>query len=148
MLQLGPPKELYERPANRFVADFIGINNLIEGTVRSINAERRQLTVSTAIGELSALLDGRPREGDRCILCVRPENAAFGGGAEAGRNLLNGRIAFAAYLGNAVRYDVELAADVIFKVDIRYRWHHEQMAMGSVVSLNFPASSTVAIPAD
>ena len=30
VLQLGPPKELYERPANRFVADFIGINNLID----------------------------------------------------------------------------------------------------------------------
>ena len=148
VLQLGPPKELYERPANRFVADFIGINNLIEGTVRSVDAQRRQLTVSTAIGELSALLDERLREGDRCILCVRPENAAFGSATEAGRNRLHGRIAFAAYLGNAVRYDVELAQGVIFKVDIRDPWHHEQLAMGTVLSLNFPASSTVAIPAE
>jgi iron(III) transport system ATP-binding protein len=148
VLQVGPPKELYERPANRFVADFIGINNLIEGTVQSIDAQHRQLTVKSAFGELSALLDDRLQVGDRCILCIRPENAAFGGEAAAGRNLVNGRIAFAAYLGNAVRYDVELAQGVIFKVDIRDPWHHEQLPMGSAVSLSFPISSTVAIPAE
>ena len=148
VLQVGPPKELYERPANRFVADFIGINNLIEGTVQSIDAQHRQLTVKSAFGELSALLDDRLQVGDRCILCIRPENAAFGGEAAAGRNLVKGRIAFAAYLGNAVRYDVELAQGVIFKVDIRDPWHHEQLPMGSAVSLSFPISSTVAIPAD
>jgi iron(III) transport system ATP-binding protein len=148
VLQVGPPKELYERPANRFVADFIGINNLIEGTVQSIDAQHRQLTVKSAFGELSALLDDRLQVGDRCILCIRPENAAFGGEAAAGRNLVNGRIAFAAYLGNAVRYDVELAQGVIFKVDIRDPWHHEQLPMGSAVSLSFSISSTVAIPAE
>jgi iron(III) transport system ATP-binding protein len=148
VLQVGPPKELYERPANRFVADFIGINNLIEGTVQSIDAQHRQLTVKSAFGELSALLDDRLQVGDRCILCIRPENAAFGGEAAAGRNLVNGRIAFAAYLGNAVRYDVELAQGVIFKVDIRDPWHHEQLPMGSAVSLSFPISSTVAISAE
>ena len=36
----GPPKELYERPANRFVADFIGINNLVDGTVRRSTGPR------------------------------------------------------------------------------------------------------------
>jgi iron(III) transport system ATP-binding protein len=41
VLQVGPPKELYERPANRFVADFIGINNLIDGTVVAANSRRR-----------------------------------------------------------------------------------------------------------
>ena len=148
VLQVGPPKELYERPANRFVADFIGINNLIEGTVQSIDAQHRQLTVKSAFGELSALLDDRLQVGDRCILCIRPENAAFGGEAAVGRNLVNGRIAFAAYLGNAVRYDVELAQGVIFKVDIRDPWHHEQLPMGSAVSLSFSISSTVAIPAE
>ena len=148
VLQLGPPKELYERPANRFVADFIGINNLIEGTVQSIDAQRHLLGVKSAFGELSALLDERLRAGDQCILCIRPENAAFGNAAGTGNNLLHGRIAFAAYLGNALRYDVELASDAIFKVDIRDPWHHEQLPMGSAVSVSFPVSSTVAIPAE
>jgi ABC-type Fe3+/spermidine/putrescine transport system ATPase subunit len=42
VFQVGPPKALYERPANRFVADFIGINNLIEGTVSAVDAAARQ----------------------------------------------------------------------------------------------------------
>src|SRR5512136_2899176 len=48
VFQIGTPKELYERPANRFVADFIGINNLLEGTVRA--AEAGFLAVDTALG--------------------------------------------------------------------------------------------------
>ncbi len=148
VLQVGPPKALYERPENRFVADFIGINNLVEGTVESVDAAQQRLRVRTAIGELSALTDGRFRPGDRCIVSVRPENAEFDGKPAPGRNLAQGRIAFAAYLGNALRYDVELGQGVVFKVDIRDPWHHEQRPTGSPVTVSFAASSTVAIPAE
>jgi len=58
---------------------------------------------------------------------------------------VNGTITFAAYLGNAVRYDVEIAPGLVFKVDIRDPWHHELLAVGSAVAVNFPASSTVAV---
>jgi iron(III) transport system ATP-binding protein len=145
VFQVGPPKELYERPVNRFVADFIGINNLIDGTVEAIDARERRLRVKTAVGELSALLDGRLRVGDRCILCIRPENATVNGKAAPDCNLVKGQITFAAYLGNAVRYDVELASSLIFKIDIRDPWHHELLPTGSTVAVAFPASSTVAI---
>ncbi len=148
MLQVGPPKELYERPANRFVADFIGINNLIEGEVLGANEADRSLRVKTAVGEILALADGRVKPGERCILCVRPENANIDGDSPNGRNLLRGRVAFAAYLGNALRYDVEVAPGTIFKVDIKDPWHHRELAMGSSVSVSFPVTSTVAIPAE
>src|SRR3990167_6964966 len=52
VLQVGPPKELYERPANRFVADFIGINNLIDGTIEAVDMQERRLRVKTVLGEL------------------------------------------------------------------------------------------------
>ena len=70
------------------------------------------------------------------------------GAAAAGSNLVNGRISFAAYMGNALRYDVDLGQGVTFKVDIRDPWHHEQQAMGRSVSVGFPVTSTVAIPAE
>jgi spermidine/putrescine ABC transporter ATP-binding subunit len=143
VLQLGPPKALYERPANRFVADFIGINNLIEGTVRAIEP---RLVVATPIGELSAVADSRFRTGDRCVLSVRPENATVEATPPAGRNLATGRVAFAAYLGNTLRYDVDLGQGVVFKADVRDPWHHEPLAMGSPVTVSFPFTSTVAIP--
>jgi spermidine/putrescine ABC transporter ATP-binding subunit len=145
--QVGPPKELYERPANRFVADFIGINNMIEGSIEALDARGRGLRVRTALGELSALFDERFKPGDRCVLCVRPENASVDGEAGAGRNVLKGRIAFAAYMGNTLRYDVDLGQGVVFKADVRDPWHHAELAMASEVTLSFPATSTVAIPA-
>jgi iron(III) transport system ATP-binding protein len=146
VIQVGPPKALYERPGSRFVADFIGINNLIDGAVVAVSAEDRRVRVKTVVGELSALRDERLQVGDRCVLCIRPENAALGGEVGPDRNRANGRITFAAYLGNAVRYDVEIAPGLVFKVDIRDPWHHELQPTGSEVAVSFPASSTVAVP--
>jgi len=146
--QVGPPKALYERPATRFVADFIGINNLVEGTVRSVEGPHRSLRAETAFGELSAIHDEPLRVGDRCVICIRPENVTLSGQSDAGRNHLQGKISFAAYLGNTLRYDVDLGSGVSFKVDIGDPWHHEQLPMGTPVALSCPIGSTLAIPAD
>jgi iron(III) transport system ATP-binding protein len=148
IFQVGTPKELYERPANRFVADFIGINNLVEGTVRSVEGPHRSLRAETALGELSAIHDERLQVGDRCVICIRPENIALNGETDSACNHLKGKISFAAYLGNTLRYDVDLGQGVTFKADIRDPWHHEQLAMGASVGLTCPISSTLAIPAD
>jgi len=144
VFQIGPPKELYERPRNRFVADFIGINNLLEGTVRAV--ESGFLAVDTALGALRALPNAELRAGDPCVICVRPENIAVGG-AGAERNLARGKISFAAYLGNTLRYDVDLGRGITFKVDDRDPWHHESRAMGAEVELGFAWSGTLAIQA-
>jgi ABC-type Fe3+/spermidine/putrescine transport system ATPase subunit len=141
VFQVGPPKALYERPANRFVADFIGINNLVDGKVRSSDGA---LVVDTAFGALRALPGTGFRPGDPCVVCVRPENASIGG---SGDNVVKGRIAFAAYLGNTLRYDVDVGRGTILKADVRDPWHHEQLPAGAEVSVAFAASSTVAIPA-
>src|SRR4030066_2482594 len=52
ILQIGLPRDLYERPHNPFVADFIGINNLIPGNVQEINATEKWVKVKTKIGSL------------------------------------------------------------------------------------------------
>jgi ABC-type Fe3+/spermidine/putrescine transport system ATPase subunit len=146
--QVGPPKALYERPANRFVADFIGINNLVEGTVRSVEGTDRTVQAETAFGVLSAIHDATLRAGDRCVICMRPENIALDGPSGGARNRFEGRIAFSAYLGNTLRYDVDLGGGVTFKTDIGDPWHHEQIPMGTPVELSCAIGSTLAIPAD
>lgn len=145
VFQIGLPRELYERPASRFVADFIGINNLIDGIVTAVEPEAQCLRVKTAVGELSALHDERFQVGQRCVLCIRPENASVDKDAAPGCNLVRGRITFAAYLGNTLRYDVEIGPGVIFKADLRDPWHHKQLPTGAEVTIAFPVSSTVAV---
>jgi spermidine/putrescine ABC transporter ATP-binding subunit len=142
VVQVGPPKELYERPASRFVADFIGINNLIDGTVQSANGA---LLVKTAVGDIRAGPDPRFRPGERCVLSVRPEHASI---QSKNDNELQGRIAFAAYMGSTLRYDVDVGNGVVVKADVRDPWHHQQLPAGAPVSVGFAAASTVAIPAE
>src|SRR5262245_63413615 len=72
VVQLGPPEDLYERPADRFVADFIGQSNFLEVTMRSVHdgiataVTEGGLDVSLAVGEAGA-------EGTRVTLAIRPE---------------------------------------------------------------------------
>ena len=148
VFQVGPPKALYERPANRFVADFIGINNLIDGTVGAVAPADQRARVETALGEISGFSNERLSAGHRCVVCIRPENVRVNERIEGDRNTLKGIIAFAAYLGNALRYDVDVGQGVIVKADIRDPWHHNQLALGSAVDLSFPVSGTLVIPAE
>jgi spermidine/putrescine ABC transporter ATP-binding subunit len=148
VFQIGPPKALYERPANRFVADFIGINNLVEGKVLSVDPAQRTVRAETAFGEVGAICDAPLKPGDRCVISVRPENVALGGQPDGQVNRVSGRISFAAYLGNTLRYDVDLGQGVLFKTDVKDPWHHELLPLGSQVSLSCPVTGTLAIPAD
>jgi ABC-type Fe3+/spermidine/putrescine transport system ATPase subunit len=147
LLEVGPPKTLYEHPRTRFVADFIGINNLIEATVTSVDAQRGRLRARTALGEWSAFFTEARPPGSRCVLCIRPENIDLDSTASSELNVAEGQITFAAYLGNTLRYDVDVGQSVVFKADIRNPWHHVPLALGARVRLAFPAGDTVAIAA-
>ena len=146
VFQVGAPRDLYQRPENRFVADFIGVNNLVDGTVRSIGAGGARAQVGTAAGALQALTTGNLRPGDKCVVCVRPENVDLEG-AVADENVVRGRITFTAYLGNTLRYDVDLGSGVTFKADDRDPWHHDARPTGTEIELSFPIGATLAIPA-
>ena len=141
MLQLAPPKTLYERPVNRFVADFVGTNNLIAGVCREMAAGL--VVAETALGPLRCTPTVRLGPGDRCVLAVRPENVALGVGDE---NTLDGRVVLTSYLGNTLRYEVEVGDGVALKVDIGDPWHHEVLPTGSRVRVTFPASAALALP--
>jgi iron(III) transport system ATP-binding protein len=141
ILQVAAPRTLYERPLTRFVADFVGTNNFISGVCRERSGERS--VVETPLGRLS----GRPAEtvdvGARCVLAVRPENLTLGGDGE---NVVEGRVSLAAYLGNTLRYDVETAAGIVLKVDVRDPWHHDPLPAGHAVRLTCPASAALTLP--
>jgi ABC-type Fe3+/spermidine/putrescine transport system ATPase subunit len=140
ILQVAPPKALYERPANRFVADFVGINNLLPGVCRRYDDDG--VTVETAVGMLRGRPGGTLRPGERCVVAVRPENIAFGGG---GDNICEGRVAVAAYLGSTLRYEVETSGGVVLRVDERDPWHHEVLPRGARITVSFPASAALTL---
>ncbi len=140
--QVAPPKTLYERPVNRFVADFVGTNNFIPGVVKE-HAGGVAL-VETALGRLCAR-PGTPAPGAPCVLAVRPENVALDG---AGENVVEGRVRLAAYLGNTLRYDVETAPGLVLKVDVGDPWQHEVLPAGRAVRVAFAAAATLVLSDD
>ena len=147
--QIGAPRDLYERPENPFVADFIGINNLIPGEVEEINRAEKWIKAHTKVGPLRCAFGDRLKPKDRCIISVRPETTSIGKSevVETGYNRISGKVSFAYYIGNAIRYDVETDSDVLFRVDIQNPWEHQPFAIGEMVYIRFPIKTTLGIPA-
>jgi ABC-type Fe3+/spermidine/putrescine transport system ATPase subunit len=146
--QLGSPRDLYERPENPFVADFIGINNLIQGEVQEINASEKWVKAQTPLGTLCCTHRYPFKLGDRCVISVRPETASVGKLEEVGKgyNLISGNVSFAYYIGNTIRYDVEMNSNVLFRVDIQNPWEHQLFSIGEKVYITFPIKTALGIP--
>ena len=146
--QVGAPRDLYAKPENPFVADFIGINNLIPGKVQEIQEHEGTMKVQTDVGPLVCTLERPFKPGDRCMVSVRPETASIGQ-RERGQgevNILPGTVSFASYIGNTIRYDVEIQNGKIFKVDIQNPWYHQVIPLGEKVVVTFPQQITLGIP--
>jgi spermidine/putrescine transport system ATP-binding protein len=101
--QLGPPAELYERPATAFVAGFLGESNLLPGTIEGPGAIR--LSDGTVVRAHANGRSGRIAAG------VRPEKITIGAGG--GANELPGTVAETAYIGVATQVVVRTAAGTV-----------------------------------
>jgi ABC-type Fe3+/spermidine/putrescine transport system ATPase subunit len=136
--QVAAPRTLYERPANRFVADFVGTNNFIDGVCKEHAGD--DAVVETALGPLRARRAPGISPGERCVLAVRPENVSLDA---AGGNRVEGRVRVSAYLGSTLRYEIETAPGLVLKCDVRDPWHHEALPPGRGVRVGFPPSAAL-----
>jgi spermidine/putrescine ABC transporter ATP-binding subunit len=105
ILQIAPPRELYERPASRAVADFIGEINFFHATLREIGGDN--FTVNAGLlGVLQlpiANLASGLKPGDHILLAIRPEHIRF---AQSG---VAGEIAAATFLGERSHFHVRIS---------------------------------------
>jgi iron(III) transport system ATP-binding protein len=147
LLQIGSPRDLYERPENPFVADFIGINNLIPGDVQEINSAEKWMKVQTKVGPLICFGNERFKPGDPCMISVRPETASISQLEDTQKefNYIGGTVSFASYIGNTIRYDVEINGEIIFKVDVQNPWGYQPFSIGEKVYVSFPVKTTLGI---
>ncbi len=143
VLQIGTPIDLYERPASLFVADFIGINNLVPGT--AVEVAGGIAAITTPAGVLRGMVVGSISPGSRAVAAIRPENLALdgGGGTDVA---LHGRVVLSQYLGSLVRYEVEAGDGVTLRVDVSDPKRHLLLMPGREVSVGFSASSAQVFP--
>ena len=116
VVQIGTALDLFDQPRTRFVAEFIGKTNLIDGTAESPSTVARgALTLRVASADLTP---GAP-----VVVSIRPHQIELAPGEPAsasaprGENVLTGTMLRASYLGDAVDYQVQLEqSDVVLRV--------------------------------
>lgn len=137
--QIGTPQEIYNRPLNRFVADFIGETNLIEATTIAIHDDEIQVKTKSGL-----VLTGRKQHsspnlthmiGDNVFISIRPETVNQG----PGENTLTGTISFVEFTGISVNYIVDFI-DFSLKVMI-INTNAQLKNIGEDITLNIARES-------
>jgi putative spermidine/putrescine transport system ATP-binding protein len=105
--QIGPAREIYEKPNNYFVADFIGDANIIKG--RITNSEKENAIVSVwGEMEIKAKNHLNKSTGDSVHVVVRPERMRLVANEEKQDNCFTGTVWEASYVGEMIRYIIDI----------------------------------------
>ena len=112
ILQVGSPLDVYKRPRNRFVANFIGDSNFIPGTVLDCSLETGEAHLDTPLGKLTGVLsrldsDSAPPAGAEVDISIRPECIRFTDNPKNG-NHFGGNIGSSVYYGEVAHYDLNV----------------------------------------
>ncbi|HVY59096.1 MAG TPA: ABC transporter ATP-binding protein [Xanthobacteraceae bacterium] len=113
--QFGPPHEIYMRPVNRMVADFMGRVNLVPARVVEAANGKGKLQVNGNL-VIEGLLPAGIRTGDDVDLAVRPEDVILGPDAAMRQDHAEAKVTDRIFLGNICEYDVVLASGEALKV--------------------------------
>ncbi|MBL8688057.1 MAG: ABC transporter ATP-binding protein [Rhodospirillaceae bacterium] len=146
MVQMGPPREIYFRPRNAFVAGFVGATNLVHGTVLDRVPANEVGAVRLDDGRVVRCLFPDPTPASRRIaVSVRPETIQLSPASapeRAGFNRMTGTVVFAGFLGNMNRYSLRIGGDVMHANAAP----EVNLAEGSEVAIDFSFESAVGIP--
>jgi len=125
--QLADPSTLYERPENAFVAQFIGENNKLNGTVSDISGEQARVEIPGA-GEVSAVAVSCAGPGKATMLSIRPERVLIND--DTASNQLQGKVVELIYLGDHIRCRMEVAGHDDFIVKVPNSHAHAALKVG------------------
>ena len=115
-IQIGSPTEIYEFPKNRFVANFIGSANILEGRV--IENTSKSVKIMTELGEIELEQFSTLTVGASVHLGIRPEKISIGKNASMNKRRFTatGVVEDIGYLGNTSRYKVRIDQGILMDV--------------------------------
>ncbi|HUK41082.1 MAG TPA: ABC transporter ATP-binding protein [Candidatus Acidoferrales bacterium] len=144
IIQEGSPREIYLQPKSKFVANFIGSTNQLNGAITRTDGNGTAV-VKTSEGEICcAFLDGMGA-GANAVVVVRPESVVLHRQKPPhGSNIIEGKIGAAMFLGEYLDCTVELGQNVLQT----HQPHSLQVHRGDAVWVELPASDCMALPAE
>lgn len=137
--QVGSPQEIYFRPANQFVASFVGTANFMRATVCAISEHK--VALRTAVASLAVNNNGyEVKPGQTVYLMIRPEALRLlARPAERTDNILSGRIKMTSFLGAKTRYWIESGGEEYIVDDADNK---SRLCIGAEMALQIDGSKT------
>ena len=147
IVQIGRPHEVYENPANRFVADFLGAVNLFAGIVATVEGRRHRIDSDEAGAMLVVERDTALAPGTAVAVAVRPEKIALAAKAPfSADNALAGTVEAVSYRGEASTYRVALPGGKLVRATATNRARAGGgLTVGDHVSLAWDAAAALAL---
>jgi spermidine/putrescine transport system ATP-binding protein len=143
--QLGSPRQVYEEPADAYVADFLGVSNLMEATVVTPGAGGAPCRLK--IGEFALTAEcGRLDATGDVKLAIRPERVQLKGYEETGPNRVPGMVERVVFLGSASQVFVRLAPGDTLQALVHNDGEPVAFQQGSAVRVLLPADALRVLP--
>jgi iron(III) transport system ATP-binding protein len=143
IVQVGTPRDVYERPSDRFVADFVGTTNFLDAAVVTGGGERCR--VRTAVGELNVRCGEHLHTNDTVLVSVRPEDVELSERPlppDDGDNFCVGEVHAKAFLGDCLDFQVKIGDFVVLA-----RAHPSlRTPVGDKIYVRMRAEKCVAVP--
>lgn len=133
--QIGGPRDIYDHPAERFVADFIGDTNFLEAELLATEGVMARVKLASGAETSARTVEGDNRTNGAVTIAIRPEHATLG---PAGEGLLPGTLSDVVYFGTDTHYHVDLDSGGQFVIRRQNQPDQAQKQIaGDPVSVNF-----------
>lgn len=140
--QLAPPEQLYERPENSFVAQFIGENNKLSGIISERSGDEISVKLDNG-GICQALAVNCGAVGEKTLISIRPERVSIG--AQEGKNITQADVKELIYLGDHIRCRLSVHGNEEFIVKVPNSSGHKHLVVGEKTQINWSTQDARAL---
>jgi ABC-type Fe3+/spermidine/putrescine transport system ATPase subunit len=145
--QLGTPQDVYEEPVNAYVADFLGVSNLLDAVVTHAGGPAQACTLRLGDFRLEAACGAVSATGP-VKLAIRPERVQLGAHGTSGPNRLPALVERTVFLGSATQVHVRLATGEQLQALVHNDGQPVVWPQGTAVSVGLEAAALRVLPVD
>ena len=135
--QIGTPEELYEKPKNRFVADFIGESNFIKGSIILLDGNNSMLLPTNGKKEIACMCPADFQLGQEVELVIRPEKIKILNNVEISSVKIEGVVEASIYIGEIIKYNVRISGSQTINVKQQIRFGRDMYQKGEKIMLGW-----------
>jgi ABC-type Fe3+/spermidine/putrescine transport system ATPase subunit len=141
--QIGPPEEVYEEPSTAYVADFLGVSNLMDATAHGTTSGGCRVR----LGEFELVAGkGEPDAIGDVKLSIRPERVELRAAGTTGENMIPGMVERIVYVGSAMQVIVNLAPGEKIQVLVQNEGDDLPFRQGTAVAAHVPPHALRVLP--